>query len=119
MPDPTSTASAPHYTWPSTTGPEQCDGWRLVTAPGLSVIQERMPPGTAETRHRHARTRQFFYVLSGAASLEVNGVTHPLTAQHGLEVPPGSAHQMRNDGPDDLHFLVISDGASRDDRAPA
>ena len=33
-----------------------------------------MPPGTAETRHKHSRVRQFFYVLSGELTLEVKGV---------------------------------------------
>jgi hypothetical protein len=35
--------SAEHYTWS-----HGCDGWRLVDRPELSVIQERMPPGTIE-----------------------------------------------------------------------
>ena len=52
--------SAPHYGWG-----EGCDGWHLVRTPELSVIQERMPPGTSEVRHRHGRARQFFFVLSG------------------------------------------------------
>jgi mannose-6-phosphate isomerase-like protein (cupin superfamily) len=33
----------------------------------LSVIEERMPPGTAGQRHRHQRSRQFFFVLEGEA----------------------------------------------------
>ena len=55
-----SPATAPHYIWA-----DICDGWKLADAPTLSVIQGRMPPGTAETRHKHSRVRQFFYVLGG------------------------------------------------------
>jgi hypothetical protein len=46
---PTSATTAEHYAWGA-----GCDGWHLVRAPALSVIQERMPPGAAEVRHRHA-----------------------------------------------------------------
>lgn len=106
-----STANAPHYTWASI-----CDGWRLASAPTLSVIQERMPPGTAEERHRHSRVRQFFFVLGGVLTLEVEGTAHRLGPRQGLEVAPGQVHQARNEGEGDAEFLVISDGVSREDR---
>lgn len=109
-----STANAQHYHWG-----EACDGWHLLAGDGLSVIEERMPPGTVEQRHRHARARQFFYVLEGMATLEVEGVAHPLRRGEGLHVPPGAAHQMRNDGTADVRFLVVSAPKSHGDRTPA
>ena len=30
----------------------------------MTVIEERMPPGTAETLHVHAKSRQFFYIAA-------------------------------------------------------
>jgi len=74
--------SAEHYTWG-----DGCDGWHLVKQPQLSVIHERMPPGTAEVRHYHERARQLFFVLSGTATLEVDGVRERLGPQQALEVP--------------------------------
>ncbi len=59
--------TAPHYLWG-----RQCDGWRLVDTPALTVIQERMPAGTSEVRHYHLQARQFFYILNGEAVLELN-----------------------------------------------
>jgi quercetin dioxygenase-like cupin family protein len=109
-----STANAQHYHWG-----EACDGWHLLAGDDLSVIEERMPPGTVEQRHRHARARQFFYVLEGMATLEVEGVTHPLQRGGGLHVPPGAAHQMRNDSTTDVRFLVVSAPKGHDDRTPA
>lgn len=106
-----STLTAPHYTWA-----DVCDGWHLASASTLSVIQERMPPGTAEGRHRHSRVRQFFYVMAGTLTLEVEGRTHHLTARQGLEIAPGQTHQARNEGGEDAEFLVISDGISHEDR---
>ena len=96
-----SAKTAEHYTWGGV-----CDGWHLLRAPGLSIIQERMPPGAAETRHLHERARQFFYVLAGRLTLELEGALHRLGAGEGLEVPPGSAHQALNDSDAGVHFLV-------------
>jgi mannose-6-phosphate isomerase-like protein (cupin superfamily) len=59
---------AEHYTWGS-----GCDGWHLVKQEGLSVIEERMPPGSAEVMHFHNRTQQFFYILAGEAVMELEG----------------------------------------------
>lgn len=109
-----SPATAPHYLWA-----DVCEGWHLARTSTLSVIQERMPPGTAETRHRHLRVRQFFYVLGGRLTLDVEGQQQVLPAGHGLEIEPGQAHQALNEGPDMVEFLVISDGISREDRQDA
>lgn len=106
-----SIATAPHYAWG-----DGCDGWHLVQAAGLSVIQERMPAGTREVRHRHAQARQFFYVLAGALEVEIEGRVHALTARSGLEVAPGAAHEVRNRGPQRVEFLVISQPPSHGDR---
>jgi len=114
MHDPVSILNAEHYTWGNL-----CDGWHLVRTPELSVIQERMPPGTSEARHVHEHARQFFFVLEGAAVLEVDGLEHRLTAQQGLDVAPGTAHQIFNRAATDLHFLVISQPPSHGDRVLA
>ena len=108
---PISPSTAPHYTWA-----DVCDGWKLVAQPSMSVIQERMPAGTQEVRHKHSRVRQFFYVLRGELTLEVDGVTHKLPPEHGLEVAPQQVHQARNESGADVEFLVMSDGVSREDR---
>lgn len=114
IPKPISTATASHYTWGGT-----CDGWHLVKAAALSVIEERMPPGSSEVRHWHTRAVQCFYVLSGTVTLEVEGATHDLRAGFGIELPSGTAHQARNNGPDDARFLVISSPPHQGDRREA
>ena len=106
-----STANAVHYVWG-----DGCDGWHLVNRPELSVIRERMPPGTHEVRHLHLRARQFFWILAGSATLTVDGATIVLSPNEGLEIAPGTPHQMRNAGSADLEFLVISQPHSHGDR---
>jgi mannose-6-phosphate isomerase-like protein (cupin superfamily) len=109
-----STGNAEHYRWG-----DACDGWHLLAGDDLSVIEERMPPGAAEQRHRHAKSRQFFYVLEGEAVLEMEGKAYTLREGQGLHVPPGAAHQMRNDSARELRFLVVSSPKSHGDRIAA
>lgn len=103
--------NAEHYIWG-----DVCDGWHLVKTQGLSVIQERMPAGSQEARHYHEHSRQFFYVLAGRLTLEVEGVVTELAPQEGLEVPPQRPHQARNESHTDVEFLVISQPTTRGDR---
>ncbi len=102
---------ANHYIWGS-----GCDGWHLVKQDTVSIIQERMPPGTAEVRHYHQNAWQFFFVLSGTATLEVAGKRETLQAQQGMEVPARVPHQMRNESASDIDFIVISQPPSHGDR---
>jgi mannose-6-phosphate isomerase-like protein (cupin superfamily) len=106
--------TAERYAWG-----KGCDGWHLAKAAGLSVIQERMPPGTAETRHYHERARQFFYILEGTASFELEGRVRSLGPGQGIEVAPGSPHTMINRSAANLEFLVISVPPSHGDRVAA
>lgn len=103
--------NAEHYVWG-----EQCDGYHLVRSEALSVIQERVPPGGREVRHRHQHAEQFFYILSGVATLELDGTRHQLTRGQGLHVPAGLPHQLSNEADEDLHFIVTSTPPSHGDR---
>src|SRR6476661_5318777 len=82
IPIPTSKRTGQRYGWG-----DGCEGWHLVRSQNLSVIEERMPPGAREVRHWHARARQFFYVVAGTLTLEVEGATHVLAPRSGLELP--------------------------------
>jgi mannose-6-phosphate isomerase-like protein (cupin superfamily) len=108
---PISIANAEYYVWG-----EGCEGWYLVRTDALSVIEERMPPGTEERRHAHARARQFFYVLEGELALEVDGEEHFLKAHQGVEIAPGLPHQAFNHSSADVRFLVTSQPPSHGDR---
>lgn len=105
---------AEHYVWG-----DVCDGWHLVKRDDLSVIAERVPAGAKEVRHFHAIARQFFFILSGCAVLEINGERISLTEGQGLEVAPGIPHQFMNESSADVHFLVISHPSTRNDRVDA
>jgi mannose-6-phosphate isomerase-like protein (cupin superfamily) len=116
---PISIATAEHYTWPSAISDHLCDGWHLLRTDTLSIIEERMPPGTAEQRHLHQGTTQFFYVLGGELIIELNGDEHRLAPSTGLNIPAQTPHQVFNRSSEDARFLVISQPPSHGDRIPA
>ena len=111
---PVSTETADQYTWG-----EVCDGWHLVGSDALSVIEERMPPGTQEERHLHTKARQFFYVLEGELTMEVEGRLHALGPRQGMEIAPGEKHQVSNESSRDVRFLVVSAPPAHGDRQAA
>jgi mannose-6-phosphate isomerase-like protein (cupin superfamily) len=105
------TANTEHYNWGN-----MCEGWHLVKNDGLSIIQEKMPPGTSEVKHYHEKSRQFFYILSGVASIEIQDKTYILHPLDGIEIPPLIPHQMQNNSSGELSFIVVSQPKSHGDR---
>lgn len=114
MPAKISTANAEHYTWGS-----NCDGWHLLRTQELSIIEEQMPPGASETCHYHIDARQFFYVLEGELTMEIERQQHTLHAHEGIEIAPGQTHQAMNRTHSPVRFLVTSQPPSHGDRINA
>jgi mannose-6-phosphate isomerase-like protein (cupin superfamily) len=106
-----STDNAEHYTWG-----ENCDGWHLLKTDALSVIQERMPPGTSEQLHYHRFAQQVFYILKGTATFKVNGVEHTVQANESIHIEPNTPHKIYNQETEDLSFMVISQPRAQSDR---
>lgn len=95
---------------------DRCQGWHLLQSEGLSVIQEMMPPGTAEKPHFHQQAQQLFYILLGTAVFEIEGERIEVKATESIHVPAGIQHCIFNKGLSTLHFLVISQPKSKGDR---
>jgi mannose-6-phosphate isomerase-like protein (cupin superfamily) len=100
-----------HYTWG-----DNCDGWVLLDTENLSVKQERMPPNTAEVLHYHKQAQQFFFILQGTATFEVEGQTIEVEAEQGLHIKPGHKHRIMNNGVEDLEFILSSQPSTNKDR---
>lgn len=103
--------NAEHYVWGN-----GCEGWHLVKSESLSVIQERVPSGCKEIRHLHKFSEQFFYVISGVASIEADKEIFHLEKNHGLHIPANTPHQLWNEQECDLIFIVTSTPPSHGDR---
>jgi mannose-6-phosphate isomerase-like protein (cupin superfamily) len=107
----TTLENADHYLWG-----DKCDGWHLLKSESLSIIYERMPPGTQEARHVHNKAQQFFFVLEGEATMELDGKEFVIREREGIHVAAGKPHQMFNRSQADVFFLVISQPPSHGDR---
>ena len=105
------TGNAEHYVWGN-----KCDGWHFVKNDDLSIIREKMPQGTTEVMHYHNKSRQFFYIISGSASMEIDGRVYILNKNEGIEIPPLTPHRMFNNSDGDLEFIVVSQPKSHGDR---
>lgn len=118
LPDgaPVGTPVGKHNALFSTWG-EGCGSWTLLARSQLHILQERMPPGTSEQRHRHADTVQCYYILDGTAVVEVAGTDAAVGRGEGIELPAGAQHRIRNDGAQPVEFLVVSSQPPRHDRA--
>lgn len=103
--------NAEHYVWG-----ESCDGWHLLKRGEMSIIQERVPAGGAEVMHYHREARQFFYILEGTGTMVFESTQVVLQKGEGLEIPPGTRHQFRNQTDVDVIFLVISVPPTTGDR---
>jgi mannose-6-phosphate isomerase-like protein (cupin superfamily) len=111
MPEPVSRVNAEHYTWG-----EGCDGYYLLKRAEVQVIEERMPPGTAERAHRHERSRQLFYVLEGELTMRFQDKDVRVMFGASLEIEQGRVHQARNESGQDVRLLVVSVPPSHGDR---
>ena len=75
-----------------------------------------MPPDTSEARHSHVHARQFFFVLEGELTLEVEHYDFVLHPGEGLEISPGQRHQAMNRSVKSVRMLVTSQPPSHGDR---
>jgi mannose-6-phosphate isomerase-like protein (cupin superfamily) len=100
-----------YYKWGA-----DCDGWNLVDEKNLSVKQELMPAGTAETIHYHQQAQQFFYVLRGTATFEIENEIIEVQAGEGIHIKAGEKHRIRNNGDAVLEFILCSQPATAADR---
>lgn len=100
-----------HYTWG-----QGNDAWHFLDSSELSIIRECMHPGNSEQFHYHNKAEQYFFILDGIAEFHLNDVVYSLIADQGIHVPAKVIHKIVNNGPDELHFLVISRPKSHGDR---
>ncbi len=100
-----------HYQWG-----EGCDGWNLVEEETLSVKKERMPAGTAENLHYHEKAQQFFFILSGTASFEIDGEKIEVNTQEGIHIKAGQKHRILNQTETELEFILSSQPSTTGDR---
>jgi mannose-6-phosphate isomerase-like protein (cupin superfamily) len=75
-----------------------------------------MPPGASEVAHHHVRAHQFFYVLAGELTIEVDGTRVTALPGEGVSVPAGVVHRATNNGSLTVEFLAIAGPSNKGDR---
>lgn len=106
-----STENSEHYIWG-----DNCDGWQLLKSDSLSIIQESMPPHTHEGLHYHSIAQQFFFILKGTATFQIEGEVFEVIENKGFHILPHQKHRIFNHTEQSLEFLVISQPKSHGDR---
>lgn len=91
-------------------------GWFLSKSEEMTIVEEKIAPGIKEIKHYHERAWQFFYILSGSGTINIDGSNIELNKNDSIEVPPLAVHQLYNDSNTDLQFLIISKPNSYNDR---
>ena len=100
-----------HYQWGN-----DCDGWVLLDTENLSVKQERMPAKTSETLHYHEKAQQFFFILKGIATFEVEEKSFTVQAGEGFHIEAMKKHRIINNTNEDLEFILSSQPSTNNDR---
>lgn len=103
-----------HYYWGN-----NCSGWHLAKSKNLSVIEELMPHNTSEEKHYHDFSEQFFYILEGEATFEIEKEIIKVEKGEGISVLPKVVHRIKNEEQHDLEFIVISQPTTQGDRINA
>lgn len=93
-----------------------CNGWVLVDADNLSVKQEQMPAYASEASHYHEKARQFFFILKGIATFEVENEIVEVNSGEGLHIAAGIKHRIINNTTEDIEFILSSQPSTNNDR---
>jgi mannose-6-phosphate isomerase-like protein (cupin superfamily) len=67
----------------------------------------RLPPGGANTWHRHVRQEEFFFVLEGTGRMRIGDQTLTIPRYGGVHVLPEPLRQVFNDTEEDVLWLIV------------
>lgn len=100
-----------HYIWSAA-----CEGWNLVENENISIKIEMMPAGASEALHYHQHAQQFFFILKGSATFEIEEEKTELKAGEGIQIKAGEKHCIFNMANEALEFILCSQPATINDR---
>jgi mannose-6-phosphate isomerase-like protein (cupin superfamily) len=67
----------------------------------------RLPPGSANTLHKHVRQEEFYFVLEGIGRMRVGDETLTVPKYGGVLVGPEQLRQVFNDTGEDALWLIV------------
>jgi uncharacterized cupin superfamily protein len=72
-----------------------------------AIFHQTLPPRSGPPLHRHSREDEWFYVLDGEITVEIDGERTVLREGGSAFAPRGTAHTIHNFGDASAHLLVI------------
>ena len=67
----------------------------------------RLPPGSANTLHKHVRAEEFYFVVEGVGRIRVGEETLTVPRHGGILVGPQLLRQVFNDTESDVLWLIV------------
>ncbi len=67
----------------------------------------RLPPGSANTLHRHIKAEEFYFVVEGTGRMRVGGRTLTVPRHGGVLVGPEQLRQVFNDTEQETLWLIV------------
>lgn len=68
-----------------------------------SLAEASLPAGGATDRHFHKLSEEFYFILEGEGTMEIDGESRPAGPGDAILIPPGAWHQITARTP--LRFL--------------
>ncbi len=68
-----------------------------------SLAEARVPAGGATQRHYHRLAEEFYFILEGCGSIEIDGESREVAPGDAILIPPGAWHTIEATEP--LRFL--------------
>ena len=59
-----------------------------------SLAEASQPPGAATERHYHKLSEEFYFLLEGTGTMEINGETRTVSPGDAILIPAGAWHQI-------------------------
>lgn len=59
-----------------------------------SLAEAIVPAGGATQRHYHQLSEEFYFILEGTGTMEIDGESQEVSPGDGILIPPGAWHQI-------------------------
>jgi mannose-6-phosphate isomerase-like protein (cupin superfamily) len=76
-------------------------------SPGLGMGMVILPPGRSSSSHSHETEQEVWYVVSGRGRVRVGDEEAEIHADTVIVAPPGTNHQLINEGEDSLKAIWL------------
>ena len=88
-----------------------------IHAPGTqSLAEARILPNSTTLLHRHHQTEEIYHLTQGSGEMTLGEECLEIKIGDSIRIPPGTAHQLRNTGTEEMVVLCCCSPAySHDD----